>query len=899
MQSTSKRKRGDEYLDSTMEGSNSLSLSALGGGGPSGSASGSFLGSSSLGTTSGIKSCNVPSHSRLESIIKQTELLRRMDADAHSVLRAEATEIREKLEIQVSALEAQLAAVKARGISISSSSSSSSSAQGPPEVSVNDEIDLTADSEPEDSSSNQGAGGGSDAGLRSDLARSREEVTELKRLLAHERRMNADEKASHHRALAAADAALLKATTSTSSSSSSSSHLTAASFVHPSQSVTFDSSTGGNVSSGSELAEARESLRASQRRERALAEELKRLQQQHTSSTILTEKLSESQRKLAIAEKEAASASTLRSNLSSAMAALAQWDSTVWGVLAQNEKIQLPPPSGGDDTSSLSASLTTSSLTLISDSTSHSLQVREAVVELQSAHRMLLATVSEQKARLEAASRGRDALSERQMSLVRENSKLIASVASAISERDAAKRETLNLSSHCERLKALIKHYETDGKAGTITRQAVQAIDEQAKILAKAVVELNSSTVLSSTQQVGQGGRGAGRQNVSNTNVTAQLASLQKSLQETAQFAANSLRASDESTDALKARCDVLERSAADLQAQLVAALEATSKLNLVPSLVADAALEGQRLAEEECAQLEQELKALYVLSTPKIGGGGGINKNNSSQETFADGTSTSSYRVLHLISNPMSTALREADAKQRQMLDALKVEAKSLREQLAAELRKVASSSIALRAMQSQLASADREKSELQKLISDRRENASATPIPSSSLIMQQPSQLMVQQPSQVNAVAMAAESAVAASASTPAPVAAVQTVDFEKYKTQLLKMVREKMDKFKDAVKVLTGWQIGITDTERTGTGGTLNRFTLTSIYAEAEHDTIVLVQEVTADAVAGSIQLVSSPYADRLPADKLTVLRLTNSVPAFLAAITSDAVERSTVG
>jgi predicted transposase YbfD/YdcC len=486
------------------------------------------------------------------------------------------------------------------------------------------------------------------------------------------------------------------------------------------------------------------------------------------------------------------------------------------------------------------------------------------------------------------------------MSLIRENSKLIASNANAISERDTAKKEALNLSSHCERLKALIKHYETDGKAGTITRQAVQALDEQAKSLANAVIELNTLNANTSTQS-GQGGRGGGGRQILASNVSAQLTALQKSLQETSQFTANSIRASNESAEALKARCDLLERSASDLQAQLVAALEATSTLKLVPSIVADAALEGQRLAEEECAQLEQELKALYVQTMPRVGGGGGVgvNKNNSTHETFADGTSTSSYRVLHLISNPTSTAVREADAKQRQMLDALKLEAKNLREQLAAELRKVASSSIALRAMQSQLASAEREKNELQKAFSNLRENASAlvsatpilSPILSTTLMAQE-------QQGHINAVAIAADSAVAASVSTPTPVAAAQTVDFEKYKTQLLKSVTEKIHKFKDAVKVLTGWQFGITDTERTSSGGILNRFVLTSLFAEAEHDTLVFVQEISANGAVGDINLASSPYAERIPKDILAVLKLTNSYPAFLAAITSDAVARSTV-
>jgi hypothetical protein len=912
-QSTSKRKRGDEYLDANATfnselSSSSLSLSALGGGGggggggPSGSASGSFLGSSSLGATGSTKSCNVPSHSRLESIVKQTELLRRMDADAHAVLRAEATEIREKLEIQVSALEAQLAAVKARGISVSSASTSSS-LQRPQaaEAVLNDEIDLTADSDSEavNSSSNALIGG------ESEVLQCREEIKELKRLLAFERKMNADESASHQRALAAADAALHRASSSSSLSSSSSSSLIAAkaaTFIQPSLPANLESSSGSIINGESELAEARESLRASQRRERALTEEVKRLQQQHASSTILTEKLTECQKKLSIAEKEAANASTLRSNLSSAMAALAQWDSTVWSVLAQNDNKQLPPPSGGNDASSTGdlTSTISSFSTVIADSASHSSQVREAVIELQSAHRLLLATVSEQKARLEAASKGRDTLTERQMSLIRENSKLIASNANAISERDTAKKEALNLSSHCERLKALIKHYETDGKAGTITRQAVQALDEQAKSLANAVIELNTLNATTSTQS-GQGGRGGGGRQILASNVSAQLTALQKSLQETSQFTANSIRASNESAEALKARCDLLERSASDLQAQLVAALEATSTLKLVPSIVADAALEGQRLAEEECAQLEQELKALYVQTMPRVGGGGGVgvNKNNSTHETFADGTSTSSYRVLHLISNPTSTAVREADAKQRQMLDALKLEAKNLREQLAAELRKVASSSIALRAMQSQLASAEREKNELQKAFSNLRENASAlvsatpilSPILSTTLMAQE-------QQGHINAVAIAADSAVAASVSTPTPVAAAQTVDFEKYKTQLLKSVTEKIHKFKDAVKVLTGWQFGITDTERTSSGGILNRFVLTSLFAEAEHDTLVFVQEISANGAVGDINLASSPYAERIPKDILAVLKLTNSYPAFLAAITSDAVARSTV-
>ena len=848
-QSTSKRKR-DENLglgDSTFNSSSeqNLSLSALGGGGGvsgisgiSGSSS-SFLASSSISATGGsTKTCNIPSHSRLESIVKQTELLRRMDADAHSVLRAEATEIREKLEIQVSALEAQIIAMKTRG-------SSNTTTQGPvPSVVTkgDDEIDLTADTEPEDdiiSGINKGRGGSNDATLRVELARSREEIVELQRMMAQERRNFADEKKSHERALASADAALLKSSSVTLSSSSSSFIPRDLVSAPPIQLNSSTSLVQSEVSQhNSDLAEIRESLRASQRRERVMAEEIKRLQQQHTSSTLLTEKLSESQRKLILAEKEAANTITLRSSLTSATKALAQWDSAVWESIAQRE-VRSPPPSGGNDND---ISL------LISNSYSHSQQVREAIIELQRAHRLLFATVSEQKMRLEAASKGREALSERQATLLLENSKLMASVATAKSERDAAKRETLIMSTHCEQLKALVKHYEADNKVGTCTRQAVQSIDEQAKALAKALTDLPESMSQ-------QGTRGGGRQQ-QNNQIAAQIASLQKSLQQTAESCAASMRASEEATAAIKSRCDVLEKISSDLKAQLVAAIDAVTKLNLVPSVVAESYLSGQRLAEEECAQLEKEVRAVYVIDTARVGG---VN-SAIPQETFSDGTSSSSYRVMHLISNPMSMALREADAKQRQMLETLKSETKSLRDQLATELRKVASLSIALEAMKSQLKS-----------------NENAKPL----------------QSTHIDVVTSAAVSAMTAPSS--ASITPVEDVDIKKMKDRLLSAFKKRIDEYKDVVKTITGWQIDLNKDEDKKTP---TRITLSSIYAESEHDTLVIHETVTEQGKNAVLELVSTPYAAKIQPEILNVLHFTKSYPSFLATIINDSIQRSTV-
>jgi hypothetical protein len=590
----------------------------------------------------------------------------------------------------------------------------------------------------------------------------------------------------------------------------------------------------------SELAEIRESLRASQRRERAMAEEIKRLQQQHTSSTILTEKLSESQRKLLLSEKEAANTITLRSSLTSAMGALAQWDSAVWESIAQRE-VRSPPPSGGNDIS-----------LLISNSNSHSQQVREAIIELQRAHRMLFATVSEQKLRLEAASKGREALSERQATLLLENSKLMASVATAKSERDAAKRETSIMSTHCEQLKALVKHYEADNKVGTCTRQAVQSIDEQAKALAKALTDLPESM---SQQGIRGGGSGGGRQQ-QNNQIAVHIASLQKSLQQTAESCATSIRASEEATAAIKSRCDVLEKTSSDLKAQLVASIDAVTKLNLVPSVVAESYLSGQRLAEEECAQLEKEVRALYVLDTPRVGG---VN-SAIPQETFSDGTSSSSYRVMHLISNPMSMALREADAKQRQMLETLKSEAKSLRDQLATELRKVASLSIALEAMKSQLKS-----------------NENAKPL----------------QSTHIDVVTSAAVSAMTAPSS--ATITPVEDVDIKKMKDRLLSAFKKRIDEYKDVVKTITGWQIDLNKDEDKKTP---TRITLSSIYAESEHDTLVIHETVTEQGKNAVLELVSTPYAAKIQPEILNVLHFTKSYPSFLATIINDSIQKSTV-
>ena len=71
------------------------------------------------------------------------------------------------------------------------------------------------------------------------------------------------------------------------------------------------------------------------------------------------------------------------------------------------------------------------------------------------------------------------------------------------------------------------------------------------------------------------------------------------------------------------------------------------------------------------------------------------------------------------------------------------------------------------------------------------------------------------------------------------------------------------------------------------------TLSRYTLQSLFAESEADTLQLQS-----TGAGGLELLRTPYAERLSQDKLDLLRYSASYPAFLAAITSEAFERTTV-
>jgi len=305
-----------------------------------------------------------------------------------------------------------------------------------------------------------------------------------------------------------------------------------------------------------------------------------------------------------------------------------------------------------------------------------------------------------------------------------------------------------------------------------------------------------------------------------------QLAALQKGLQQAAQAASAGVRAAEDTSTALRARCAVLERSAADLQTQLRAALEATSKLRLVPQEVVAAADSGRRLAESECAQLQAELSALYSLA-PRVTSGASAaaaaarGGEAARQDGVSEGAPAAApgTRVLHLISNPTSKLLRDADDKQRELAAALKAEAAGLREQLATAAAQVSSSSVVLASLQAQLKSRERDRDELQRLLDATREvaskSASEAAAATAAAAAATAAAARAQQLTEYDAVAAAADVAVAASGATAAASAAAAAPGAQsdaKKSERLLQLFKVKINDFKDAVKIITGWQVDL---------------------------------------------------------------------------------------
>ena len=111
----------------------------------------------------------------------------------------------------------------------------------------------------------------------------------------------------------------------------------------------------------------------------------------------------------------------------------------------------------------------------------------------------------------------------------------------------------------------------------------------------------------------------------------------------------------------------------------------------------------------------------------------------------------------------------------------------------------------------------------------------------------------------------------------------------DSSKLNQRLKEMFRERITCFREAVYLLTGYKIDLFSPD--GTANSYPRLKLRSMYAEDPEDAILFQWR------GDSLELMETPFAKNIDPRLLSILRGTNSVPAFLANTTLDLFERQT--
>jgi mitotic spindle assembly checkpoint protein MAD1 len=112
----------------------------------------------------------------------------------------------------------------------------------------------------------------------------------------------------------------------------------------------------------------------------------------------------------------------------------------------------------------------------------------------------------------------------------------------------------------------------------------------------------------------------------------------------------------------------------------------------------------------------------------------------------------------------------------------------------------------------------------------------------------------------------------------------------DSSKLNQRLKEMFRERITCFREAVYLLTGYKIDLHSPDGT-VGAAHPRLKLRSMYAEDPEDALLFQWR------GDSLELMETPFAKNIDPRLLSILRGTNSVPAFLANATLELFEKQT--
>ncbi len=128
-------------------------------------------------------------------------------------------------------------------------------------------------------------------------------------------------------------------------------------------------------------------------------------------------------------------------------------------------------------------------------------------------------------------------------------------------------------------------------------------------------------------------------------------------------------------------------------------------------------------------------------------------------------------------------------------------------------------------------------------------------------------------------------------AKAVEPAPLHSA--VDSSKLNLRLKEMFKERITTFRECVYLLTGWKIDLIFDGCKEQGTTKPQLRLRNMYAEQPEDSLLFLW--TED---NKLNLMETPFAQRMNPKLLEVLKTLNSVPIFLGAIESDLFDNQTI-
>jgi hypothetical protein len=626
---------------------------------------------------------------RLEVLLRQTELLRRLDCDSHAAEKAQMGSEIANLSSQVESLTAAL-----QGLSRSREAALGSGGSGAP---------------PAAAQGHPGAAG-EVASLRAQLSSALSERDEALAALAHQRSTATAALSAGRDAVARAEAAAAEAGRQVVEARAEVRALKAAAARESSGGWV---SAGGNENSASvaalvgegaltagQAAALREEARAARERCRLMEAQVERAAARRQNEVILVAQGEAAAERASRAEGAAGHAASLALRVRLLLEALGEWDRGVWAPLFGGAGAQeggqewgQQPPAAPPTPTLLPPDHPSVGQTAVAQALAQARQrlaaVAASVSRLQASHANAVGQLGEAQARLGALGEARRVEADGAQALRAALTEATRAAAEEGGQRAAAEARLAASQAHAQRLKAVCETYE---KEYTAALGAAGVADNAGRTEAAAAKVAGMVEALRGAGgQGGSGGGGSGgggRASAAAAALTEATGALQEAWRAT-RAAAETMRSSAAEFSRVEtARLRTLEGqvSAAEDRLACITAVGAQA----VPRRVADVAAAEAKTAQAHVAALQAEVCALWEKFERGGGGKSGPPQQQQQQrEGGGEGEGEGApaqppTRILHLSINPTSQAFKFWDDKQRALMAALREEVETCRAALA-----------------------------------------------------------------------------------------------------------------------------------------------------------------------------------------------------------------------